>query len=102
MTTERRIGAVEALLSDGEATRERELARALDRLDAAGELTPEREAALEALSNRLVERLLAPPTESLCPTGDEASVDAVAVIELFDIDTAETAPAATDPQVATD
>ena len=94
---------VELSGSDGQATepvvaatrdhagelKRRELATALDALDAAGGLTDGQRDAVEALADRLVDRLLAPPTASLraaAATGDPS--DLRVALRLFDPDAA--------------
>lgn len=59
---ERALTRIEAR---GAEIRAAELDRALTRLEARGELTEEQRAAVETLSERLVERLLSVPRESL-------------------------------------
>lgn len=64
-----------------ESIRRKELQRALQRLNEEGELTDEQEAAVEALTERLVDQLLAVPRQRLNAVADEE--EAETVIELF-------------------
>lgn len=64
-----------------ESIRRKELQRALQRLNAEGELTDEQQAAVEALTERLVDQLLAVPRQRLNAVADEE--EAETVIELF-------------------
>jgi len=68
---------------DAEAVRAEQLERALSQLRANGDLTDEQRAAVEALSERLVDGLLAAPRERLRETADDAEA-ARAVLDLFD------------------
>lgn len=58
----------------GERIRRREVERALRRLDSRGELTDRKRAAVEALGERLVERLLALPESELDSAADDSAV----------------------------
>jgi len=80
---------VAAIREHAEERKRRELATALDALDASGGLTDGQRDAVEALADRLVDRLLAPPTASLraaAAAGDPA--DLRVALWLFDPDTA--------------
>lgn len=57
--------SISYITARGEAIRRRELETALDRLEAQGELTPGQQAAVEELSERIVEELLAVPVDAI-------------------------------------
>lgn len=62
----KRADAVIAAMYEGaERTKRRELSTAIDRLEAAGQLTEEQRAVVDSLADALVGQLLAPPTQSL-------------------------------------
>ncbi|WP_423999260.1 glutamyl-tRNA reductase [Haloarcula salina] len=62
-----------------------QLEQALSRLEATSELTPEQRAAVERLADRLVERLLAVPHESLRDAEQRGNGEAVATaLSLFE------------------
>ncbi|MFB6165722.1 MAG: hypothetical protein ABEJ31_11240 [Haloarculaceae archaeon] len=60
----------------GDTLRDEHVERALDRLDATGELTPEKRRAVEALAERLTAALLAPSRDGLreAAAGDDEAV----------------------------
>ncbi|MFC6757580.1 glutamyl-tRNA reductase [Halomicroarcula sp. GCM10025894] len=64
------------------AVRTEQLEQALSRLREEGDLTDEQRAAVEALSERLVDGLLAAPRAGLCDSADRAAA-ARAVLALF-------------------
>lgn len=72
------LGAVRAR---AEAIRDEQVATALARLEAHGEVTPEKRAEIERLADRLVDRLLAVPERTIDAAEDED--DVAAVLELF-------------------
>lgn len=77
-------GELDQIRDHAEGIRDRQVARALTRLDARGELTPRRREEIERLADRLVDRLLATPAEALdAPTG-ERDETAETLIQLFD------------------
>ncbi|MBV0901886.1 glutamyl-tRNA reductase [Haloarcula salina] len=69
----------------GAEIRAEQLERALSRLEATDELTPEQRAAVERLGDRLVEQLLAVPHESLRDAARRGDGEAVATaLSLFE------------------
>lgn len=78
---------LEQLSSRGEEIREAQLEQALDRLDEMGALTTSQRSAVEQLSYRLVEQLLAVPEASLreAITAGETET-AETALELFEAD----------------
>lgn len=80
--------AVTAVCAEAEELRRRELATALDRLEAAGELPEGQREAVEAMSEGIVAGLLADPVRGLA-AGDRAT--AGRALGLFDL---ESGPAA--------
>ncbi|WP_419181155.1 glutamyl-tRNA reductase [Haloarcula halophila] len=76
--------ALGQLAARGAEVRAEQLNRALTRLRADGELSAEQVAALEQLSERLVDRLLALPEETLREAANRGEEDAVeTAMELF-------------------
>lgn len=76
--------AVERMCDRGATVRSAQVAQALEKLRADGDLTDAQRQAVERLSERLVERLLAVPRQSLRAaerTGDTETVETA--IELF-------------------
>lgn len=57
--------AIDQITARGEAIRQRELARATTRLEAHGDLPPEKQAAVETLSKNIADELLAVPTKAI-------------------------------------
>jgi len=77
--------AVARIDERGAEIRAEQLERTLSRLEAAGELSTEQRAAVERLGDRLVERLLAVPRESLRDAAEDGDGEAVATaLSLFE------------------
>jgi len=76
--------SVERISERGQEVRDREVERALTRLDAQGDLSPADREAVERLADRLLGRLLAVPERSLRVAADEGDEETVeTALELF-------------------
>jgi glutamyl-tRNA reductase len=74
-----------AMYEGAERVKDRELARAIDRLEADGDLTPEQREVVESLADTLVSQLLAAPTRSLREAAAEDDWETInTAIHLFD------------------
>ncbi|MFB6120359.1 MAG: glutamyl-tRNA reductase [Halobacteriaceae archaeon] len=75
------------MYESAERVKEREVATALNRLDADGDLTPDQREVVEALADSLVSQLLAAPTKSLRDAAAEDDWETInTAIQLFDPD----------------
>ncbi|WP_226011203.1 hypothetical protein [Halomicrobium salinisoli] len=72
-----------AIRARAESIRDEEVARALSKLAAQDELTPERREEVERLADRIVEQLLAVPAETLAAADEERAEVAETARELF-------------------
>jgi glutamyl-tRNA reductase len=69
-----------AIRARASTVRDEQVERALRRLEARGELTPERREAIERLADRLVDRLVAVPEAGIAAAeGDEVAETALAL-----------------------
>jgi glutamyl-tRNA reductase len=77
--------AIAAMYESADRLKQRELATAVSRLEAAGELTDEQREVVEGLADALVSRLLAAPTESLRTAAEHDDWETIrTALDLFD------------------
>lgn len=77
---------VERVRRRSEAVADREVERALGRLEARGDLTPDQRRAVRALADGIVESLVAAPAETVAAARDADEDALAAVVDLFDPD----------------
>jgi glutamyl-tRNA reductase len=90
--------AIAAMHESAGRLRDREVSTALSRLEATGELTDDQREVVESLGDALVQKLLAPPTDSLRDAAEEDDWETIrTALELFDPDLDAPVDGATPP-----